>query len=167
MPWEGAVEDQSCRVKEQIPPPHPSLAGPSGSALSKKLSKPNNTSRCWNRMTSTFLEILPTGKARRKQSGMFPGLWSCLPAMGLPSPRRDFLRPEVVTSPWVCQLCPALSHQDCWHNSPGDLRADNSLPFQGLGSVLSGRSLSESPDFHSVWDFLLGMSHEVLRSSSC
>ena len=54
--------------------PH-SLDGPLGSVLStdlRKLSKPNNTSHCRSRMTSTFLEIIPKGNTRRKESGDVP-----------------------------------------------------------------------------------------------
>lgn len=56
-----------------------SLDGPQGSALSTDLKKtaslPSNTSQCRNRMTRTFLEIVPEGETRIKgKQGMFTGL---------------------------------------------------------------------------------------------
>lgn len=59
------MEEKSCCMYVGTNRPQ-SLDGPQGSALSidlkKTLPKPNNTSHCRNRMTSTFLEIISKGR---------------------------------------------------------------------------------------------------------
>lgn len=134
--------------------------------LDQASSKPNNTSHCRNRMTSTFLEIIPKREARIKGKwGMFPGLWSCLPATGLSSASKRL--PEAgngdITLCLSALSCSESSGLLAWFSIRFPSRWF--IPLLGAWHCVGQLSLNDLPDFHSVWDFLPRMSFRILISS--